>query len=89
MVKSSLANTGNARDLSLIFGGEDPLEYEIAICSGILAWEIPWAEEGCSPWSHRESDTTEQLSMHTHAHMCTDTHTYILSNLKQDLMFFK
>ena len=24
---------------------EDPLEKEIATCSSILAWEIPWAEE--------------------------------------------
>ena len=24
---------------------EDPLEYEIAIGSSILAWEIPWTEE--------------------------------------------
>ena len=24
---------------------EDPLEKEIAICSNILAWRIPWAEE--------------------------------------------
>ena len=24
---------------------EDPLEYEIAIGSIILAWEIPWTEE--------------------------------------------
>ena len=26
---------------------------------------------GCSPWGHRESDTTEQLNAHTHTH----THT--------------
>ena len=26
-------------------GREDPLEKEMAIHSGILAWEIPWAEE--------------------------------------------
>ena len=24
---------------------EDPLEKEMAICSSILAWEIPWTEE--------------------------------------------
>ena len=30
-------------------GQEDPLEEEMATCSGILAWEIPWMEElvGC------------------------------------------
>ena len=26
-------------------GQEDPLEKEVATHSGILAWEIPWAEE--------------------------------------------
>ena len=26
-------------------GGKDPLEGEMAICSSILAWKIPWTEE--------------------------------------------
>ena len=26
-------------------GGEDPLQEEIATCSSILAWRIPWTEE--------------------------------------------
>ena len=26
-------------------GGEDPLEKEMATCSSILTWEIPWTEE--------------------------------------------
>ena len=26
-------------------GWEDPLEEEIATCSSILAWKIPWTEE--------------------------------------------
>ena len=36
----------------------------MATHSSILAWEIPWTEEpdGYSPWSHKESDTTEQLT---------------------------
>ena len=38
--------------------------------SSILAWKIPWTEEpgglGYSPWSHKEWDTTEQLSTHIH-----------------------
>ena len=29
--------------------------------------------EGYSPWGHKESDMTEQLSTHTHTH--THTHT--------------
>ena len=27
-------------------GWEDPLEKEMAICSSILAWEIPWTKPG-------------------------------------------
>ena len=26
-------------------GREDPLEYEMAICSDILTWKISWTEE--------------------------------------------
>ena len=42
-------------------GWEDPLEEGTAIQSFNLAWRISWAEEagGHSPWSHKESDTTE------------------------------
>ena len=47
-------------------GQEDPLEEEMAIHSSILAWKTPWTEEpvGCSLWGHKESDRTEQLSIH-------------------------
>ena len=40
---------------------EDPLEEEMATCSSILAWRIPWTEELVlySSWGHKESDTTE------------------------------
>ena len=37
-------------------GREDPLEKRKATHSSILAWRIPWG--------HRESDTTEQLSLY-------------------------
>ena len=42
-------------------GQEDPLEKEVATHSNILAWKIPWTEgtDGYSPWSHKESDTSE------------------------------
>ena len=44
-------------------GREDPLEKEMATLSSTLVWEIPWMEEpvGCSPWGHKDSDTTERL----------------------------
>ena len=41
-------------------GPEDPLEEEIATHSSILAWRSPWTEE---PGGHKESDTTEQLTI--------------------------
>ena len=47
---------------------EEPLEKEMATHFSILAGKIPWTEEpgGCSPWGHKESDTTEQLSTYAH-----------------------
>ena len=41
-------------------GQEDPLEKEIAIHSGILAWEIPWTGEsgGLQSTGLQELDTT-------------------------------
>ena len=46
-------------------GWEDLLEKGMASHSSILAWRIPRTEEPgklFSPWSHKESYTTEQLS---------------------------
>ena len=40
---------------------EDPLENGKATHSSILAWRIPWTVY--RPWGHKESDTTEQLSL--------------------------
>ena len=42
-----------------LLGWEDSLERGKAAHSSFLAWRIPWA----SPWGHKESDTTEQLSL--------------------------
>ena len=44
---------------------KDPLEKEMATHSSILAWKISWTEEPgrlYSPWRHKWSDTTEQLT---------------------------
>ena len=49
--KESACNVGD-------LGWEDPLEKEKTTYSNILAWRIPW-----SPWSHKELDMTEQLSL--------------------------
>ena len=48
-------------------GLEDPLEMEMATHTSILAWKIPQRSlVGCSPWGHRESDMTEQLTLTDH-----------------------
>ena len=43
-------------------GQEDPLEKEMATCSSILAWEIPWTGEpgGLLSMGFQESDMTER-----------------------------
>ena len=49
-------------------GQEDPLEQQMATHSSVIFWKIPWTEEPgglYSPWGHKESDTTEQLSTTT------------------------
>ena len=38
----------------------------MATHSSILAWRIPWTEEsgGYGPWGRKESNVTEQFSLH-------------------------
>ena len=45
--KSLLANEEDLRDFREFpsLGWDDPLEYEMATHSSILAWKIPWTEE--------------------------------------------
>ena len=48
-------------------GREDPLEKEMTIHFNILAWRIPWTVEFLmvySPWSRKEWDMTEPLTLH-------------------------
>ena len=42
MVKNLPANAVGARHS---LGPVDPLEEEMATCSSVLAWKIPWTEE--------------------------------------------
>ena len=50
-------------------GQEDPLEEEMATCSSVLAWEIPWIEEpgelwgpwGCKTVGHNLVTKKQQL----------------------------
>ena len=63
--KESACSAGDARDPGLIPELEDPLEEEMAICSSILAWRIPWTEEPGRLQSMglpRESDVKQQHS---------------------------
>ena len=57
-------------------GQEDPFEEEMANHSSILAWIIPWTEElaGYSPWGHKESDTTERLTLLAHVTVLMNTY---------------
>ena len=67
VVKNLLANTRDAGDASSTHGSERSMEEEMATHSSILAWKIPWTEDPGRLQSKgsQESDTTEQLSMHT------------------------
>ena len=69
-VKNLLANAGDRETQFLSLGWEDPLEKEMATHSSTLAWEIPWTEEpGRLQYGiTKESDTTEELSMHACMH---------------------
>ena len=51
MVKNLPANTGDTRDTGLIPGFERSLRKEMATCSSILAWKVPWTEEPGGPQS--------------------------------------
>ena len=58
-------SASNVGDVGSSLGWENPLEKGTTTLSSILAWRIPWTEEpkGCSPRGHKESDTTELLSL--------------------------
>ena len=60
MVKNSLANEKDLREMVQSLGGEDPLEEGTATYSSILAWRISWTEEPDSLQSMglQEPDTT-------------------------------
>ena len=62
-------------------GQEDPLEKGMAIRSSILAGESHGQRKlvSYSPWDHKESDLTEQLT-HTHTNMEHPIHLNIYSH---------
>jgi len=45
VVKKTLANAGDIREVGSIPGWEDPLEVGMTTHSSVLAWRIPWTEK--------------------------------------------
>ena len=56
-------STCSEGELGLIPGLERSPGERKATHSSILAWRIPWT---VYPWGHKESDTTEQISLSLH-----------------------
>ena len=47
-------------------GQEDPLEWEMATHSSVLAWKIPWTEESNGlQFMGLQRDKTERMNTHT------------------------
>ena len=61
-------------------GQEDSLEKEVATCSSILAWEIPWAEE---PGELQSMGLQRVLQDQATEHASTHTYLQIFSKKKK------
>ena len=68
VVKNSPVDAGASGDAGSIPGSGRLSGGGNSTHSSILAWRIIQTEDpaGCSPWGHKESDTTEHLSTLTH-----------------------
>ena len=68
VVKNTLANAGDIRDVGSILGWEDPLEEGMATHSSILPGESHGQRSlvGHSPWACKESDMTKRLTHTMH-----------------------
>ena len=68
VIKNPTTSVRATGDSSWIPGsGRSPGEENGNLLHSVLARIIPWTEEpGYSPWSRKESDTTERLIMHAH-----------------------
>ena len=64
MVKNLAADAGMQETPARSLGREDPLEYEMATHSSILAWKIPWTEESTV---HGVTKSQTRLSTYTHS----------------------
>ena len=61
VVKNLPANSGDARDTGLILGWKDPWSRKRQPTPVFLPGKVHGQRNlaGCSPWGHKESDTTE------------------------------
>ena len=51
MAKNPPASAGDANNTGLFLSQHDPLEEEMATCSSILAWKIPWTQRSLAGYS--------------------------------------
>ena len=63
VVKNLPVNAGDVKDEGSIPGSGRSLEKEMAICSSLLEWKIPWTEEPGKLFSmgRQDLDTTEHV----------------------------
>ena len=81
MVKNLPANAGDTGGASLIPGlGRSP-EEEMAICSSILGWKVPWTEEpGRLQSMGSQRVRHNRMTEHAHTpHFQTESHSERLS----------
>ena len=82
MVKNPPANAGVSSDTGSIPGSQPTTVFLPGKSNGqrnLVDYGPPdgWRSlVGYSPWGHKESGITEQLSGHTHTHTHTRTHTH-------------
>ena len=65
-------------------GQEDPLEKEMATCSGILAWRNPWTEKPDGLQSMGSQRVRHDWATNTHTHTHTHTHRSKQSHVYYD-----
>ena len=78
MVNNLPVNAGDAEDVGLIPGWEDPLEEGMATHSSILAW----SSMDIRSWQggvHGVTKSQTQISTHTHTHTHTHMHRLLTS----------
>ena len=66
---------------------KDLLEKEMATCSSILAWRIPWREEPGEATDHgvaKSQTRLKQLSTQVHKLLCVSVHLKICSESRKN-----